>query len=75
MSEIPLGSSYLRFFDQGGAVDEPKFVDEPINRMADIGGANTPLQDVPTPIVADPVFNQTMSKLTYPNFTPTLRTL
>ena len=57
MSEIPLGSSYLRFFAQGGAVDEPKFVDEPIDQMADIGGANTPLQDVPTPIVADPVFN------------------
>jgi hypothetical protein len=72
VSEIPLGSSYLRFFDQGGAVDEPKFVDEPINRMADIGGANTPLQDVPTPIVADPVFNPDNVQIDIPEFYPDL---
>lgn len=72
MSEIPLGSSYLRFFDQGGAVDEPKFVDEPIDQMANIGGPDTPLQDVPTPIdyVSDP--NPDYVQTDIPEFIPDL---
>tara|TARA_R110000772_G_scaffold20946_4_gene57975 strand:+ start:366 stop:2867 length:2502 start_codon:yes stop_codon:yes gene_type:complete len=37
VSEIPLGSSYLRFFAQGGAVDEPKFADDEPSALINVG--------------------------------------
>lgn len=72
MSEIPLGSSYLRFFAQGGAVDEPKFADDEPSALINVGEFAGATEQAPIDAIPSFEPNPDNVQIDIPEFYPDL---
>lgn len=74
MSEIPLGSSYLRFFAQGGPVEEEpdKWAKDEPSMMIPVGGFGGATQEQPSSAVRAPDINPDNVQIDIAEFYPDL---